>query len=107
MIRERRGVVGHACGSSTGCERRGPIRAVWCGHAFSGGSLGQTKRRGRRLTDGIAQQSRRTRRLPCRSYCCVRAWETLRPRGLAVSYSEIYRIQFGRFGLWRRTRPLR
>ena len=53
--------------------------AVRCGRAFSGGSLGQTKRRGRRLTDGIVQQSRRARRLPCRSYRCVRAWETLRP----------------------------
>ena len=107
MIRERRGVVGHARGSSTGCERCGPIRAVRCGRAFSGGSLGQTKRRGRRLTDGIVQQSCRARRLPCRSYCFVRALETLRPWGPAVGDSEIYRTQCGRFGMWRRTRPSR
>ena len=105
MIREQRGVASHARGSSAGSGRRGPIRAVRCGRAFSGGSLGQTKRRGRRLTDGVVQQSRRARQLPCRSYCCMRAWETLRPWGPAISDSEIYRIQCGRFGLWRRTYP--
>ena len=80
-------------GSSAGGGRCGPIRAVRCGRAFSGDSLGQMKRRGRRLTDGIAQQSRRARRLPCHSYFCVRAWETPRPRGPAISDSEIYRIE--------------
>ena len=81
-------------------------RFVQCGagRAFSGGSLGQTKRRGRWLTDGIVQQSRHARRLPCRSYCCARAWETPWSWGPAVSDSEIYRIQCGRFGLWWRTR---
>ena len=49
----------------------------------------------------IAQQSRRARRLPCRIYCCVRAWETPRSWGPAVSDSEIYRIQCGRFGPYR------
>ena len=48
-------------GSSAGSGRCGPICAARCGRAFSGDSLGQTKRRGRRLTDGIAQQSRRAR----------------------------------------------
>ena len=81
MIRERRGVASHARESSAVCGRRGPIRAVRRGRAFSGGSLGQTKRRGRWLTDGIVQQSRRARRLPCRIYCCVRAWETLQSWG--------------------------
>jgi len=99
-VRKRRRVVSHARGSSTGGGRRGPIRVVRCGHAFSGGSLGQTKRRGRRLTDGIAQQSRRARRLPCHSYCYVRAWETPRSWGPAISDREIYRIQCSRFGLW-------
>ena len=107
LIRKQRRVTSHARGSSAGGGRRGPIRAVWCGRAFSGDSLGQTKRRGRRLTDGIAQQSRRARRLPCRSYCCVCAWETPWSWGPAVSDSEIYRIQYGRFGLWWRTRPSR
>jgi len=55
--------------------------ATWpdsCGavRAFSGGNLGQMKRCGRRLTDGIVQQSRRARRLLCHSYCCVRMGES-------------------------------
>ena len=81
-------------------------RFVRCGagRAFSGGSLGQMKRRGRRLTDGILQQLRHARRLSCRGYCCVRGWETLWPWGPAVSDSEIYRIQCGRFGLRLRIR---
>ena len=53
MIRERRGVAGHARGSSADCGQHGLICVVRCGQAFSGGSLGQTKRRRRRLTDGI------------------------------------------------------
>ena len=80
-------------------------RFVQCGRAFSGDSLGQTKRRGRWQTDGIAQQSRRARRLPCRSYCCVRAWETLRSWGPAISDSKIYHIECGEFGPRRRIRP--
>ena len=52
-IRERRGVAGHASGFFAGRGRRGPVRAVRCGCAFSGVYLGQAKWRGRRLTDGI------------------------------------------------------
>ena len=85
-------------------ERRGPIRAVRCGRAFSGVYLGQAKRRGRRLTDGTAQQSRRARRLPHRSYCRVRAWETPRSWGPSISDGKIYRIECGGFGPWRRIR---
>ena len=102
---KRRGVASHARGSSAGGGRRGPVRVVWCGCAFSGDSLGQMKRRGRRLTDGITQQSRRTRRLPCRIYRYVRAWETPRSWGPSVGDSKIYRIQCGRFGPWLRLRP--
>jgi len=84
---------------------RGPIRAVRRGRAFSGVGLGQTERRGRRLTDGITQQSRRARRLPCRIYRRVRAWETPRSWGPPVSDSKIYRIECGRFGPWLWVRP--
>ena len=81
------------------------MRAVWCGRAFSGDSLGQTKRRGRRLTDGITQQSHRARRLPCCIYRYVRAWETPRSWGPPVSDSKIYRTECGRFGPWLWVRP--
>ena len=56
------------------------------------------------LTDEKAQQSRRSHRLPRRSYCRVHAWETPRSWDPAVSDGRVYRIECGRFWPWRRIR---
>ena len=86
LIWKRRRVASHARGSSAGGRRRGPIRAVRCGRAFSGDSLGQMKRRGQRLTDGIAQQSRRA---PGYHATLIAACVRGRPRGRGAQLSVI------------------
>src|SRR6185503_10948452 len=69
-------------------------------HGVASHARGSSAGGGRRLTDGITQQSRRARPLPCRIYRYVRAWETPRSWGPSVGDSKIYRIQCGRFRPW-------